>query len=179
MLAVAAVTACAKDEAISLNQEAIDFGAPFVENSTRATDPSFGTTGKPFEKFQVWGTAGDVAIYAGDNVTGSVGLNSVWTCTKQNFWVNGVVYKFAAVANDDANGDKAGVIVGHAGNTGVVVKDCTAENSTVSAGRDAGQIVGAAKEANVTDCSATNVTVTANGEGTGANVRNEVIGRVL
>ena len=105
MLAVAAVTACAKDEAISLNQESIDFGAPFVENSTRATDPSLGTTDKPFEKFQVWGTAGDVAIYAGDNVTGSVGLNSVWTCTKQNFWVNGVVYKFAAVANGDANVD--------------------------------------------------------------------------
>lgn len=105
MLAVAAVTACAKDEAISLNQESIDFGAPFVENSTRATDPSLGTTGKPFEKFQVWGTAGDVAIYAGDNVTGTVGPNSVWTCTKQNFWVNGVVYKFAAVANGDATVD--------------------------------------------------------------------------
>lgn len=105
MLAVAAVTACAKDEAISLNQEAIDFGSPFVENSTRATDPSLGTTDKPFTKFQVWGTAGNVAIYAGENVSGSVGPNSVWTCTKQNFWVNGVVYKFAAVANGDANVD--------------------------------------------------------------------------
>ena len=105
MLAVAAVTACAKDEAISLNQESIDFGAPFVENSTRATDPSLGTTDKPFKKFQVWGTAGDVAIYAGENVTGTVGPNSVWTCAKQNFWVNGVVYKFAAVANGDANVD--------------------------------------------------------------------------
>ena len=83
------------------------------------------------------------------------------------------------VANSEANGDKCGVIVGHAGNAGVVVKDCTAANSTVTAGRDAGQIAGAAKEANVTGCSATNVTVTANGEGTGANIRNEVIGRIL
>ena len=83
------------------------------------------------------------------------------------------------VANSDANGDKCGVIVGHAGNAGVIVKDCTAANSTVTAGRDAGQIAGAAKEANVTGCSATNVTVTANGEGTGANIRNEVIGRIL
>ncbi|MBS7385794.1 MAG: hypothetical protein KIG28_06610 [Bacteroidales bacterium] len=38
---------------------------------------------------------------------------------------------------------------------------------------------GAALDANVKDCSATNVTVTANGTSTGANIRNEVIGRVL
>ena len=61
----------------------------------------------------------------------------------------------------------------------MAVKKCTATDSTVSAGRDAGQIVGAAKAENVTECSATNVTVTANGEGTGANIRNEVIGRLL
>ena len=82
-------------------------------------------------------------------------------------------------ANDDANGDKCGVIVGNAPNAGTPVKDCTAADSTVSAGRDAGQIAGAAKEANVTGCSATNVTVTDNGEGTGKNIRNEVIGRIL
>ena len=83
------------------------------------------------------------------------------------------------VANADANGDKCGVIVGNAPNAGTSIKACTATDSTVSAGRDAGQIVGAAKEAYVTDCSATNVTVTANGEGTGNNIRNEVIGRLL
>ena len=82
-------------------------------------------------------------------------------------------------ANDDACGDKVGGIVGHAGNAGVVVKNCTISNSTISAGRDAGQIAGAAKEANVIGCSATNVAVTANDECTGANVRNEVIGRLL
>lgn len=99
-------------------------------------------------------------------------------CTIENCHVAKAVVE-CHVANDDANGDKCGVIVGHAGNAGVVVKDCTASDSTVSAGRDAGQIAGAAKTENVTGCSATNVTVTANGEGTGANVRNEVIGRVL
>lgn len=82
-------------------------------------------------------------------------------------------------ANDDANGDKCGAIVGHAGNTGVIVKDCSAQNSTISAGRDAGQIVGAAKVDNIINCSATNVKVTANGEGTGDYIRNEVIGRIL
>ena len=36
MLAVAAVTACAKDEPISVDRQAIGFGNPFVENSVRA-----------------------------------------------------------------------------------------------------------------------------------------------
>ena len=79
----------------------------------------------------------------------------------------------------DACGDKVGVIVGHAGNAGVKVENCSATDSTVTAGRDAGQIVGAAKEANVTGCTATNVTVTAGGDCTGANVNNAVIGRTL
>jgi hypothetical protein len=89
--------------------------------------------------------------------------NATITCTK---------------ANNDADGDKAGALIGNA-TVATPVKDCTAANSTVSAGRDAGQLIGAGKEANVTGCSATNVTVSANGTGTGANVRNEVIGRLL
>ena len=99
-------------------------------------------------------------------------------CTVENCHISKAVVE-CHVANDDANGDKCGVLVGHAGNAGVAVKNCTATDSAVSAGRDAGQIVGAAKAENVTGCSATNVTVTANGEGTGANIRNEVIGRLL
>ena len=81
--------------------------------------------------------------------------------------------------NDDANGDKCGGIVGHAGNNGVKVKGCVVSNSTISAGRDAGQVVGAALTVNVENCSATNVTVTANGTSTGANINNTVIGREL
>ena len=81
-------------------------------------------------------------------------------------------------ANDDADGDKAGALIGNA-TVATPVKDCTASNSTVSAGRDAGQVIGAGKAANVTGCSATNVTVSANGTSTGANIKNEVIGRNL
>ena len=81
--------------------------------------------------------------------------------------------------NSDANGDKCGGIVGYAGNTGTSVKNCTVSDSTISAGRDAGQVVGAAKTVNVSNCSASSVTVTANGTSTGANIRKEVIGRVL
>ena len=82
-------------------------------------------------------------------------------------------------ANNDACGDKVGVIVGHAGNAGVKVENCSATNCKVVAGRDAGQIAGAAKPANVTDCTATDVTVTAGGDCTGANIKEEIIGRQL
>lgn len=82
-------------------------------------------------------------------------------------------------ANDDACGDKVGVIVGHAGNAGVKVENCSAKDCSVLAGRDAGQIAGAAKTANVIDCTATQVTVAATGECTGANVNEALIGRVL
>ncbi len=99
-------------------------------------------------------------------------------CTIENCHVTGATVT-CTHANNDACGDKAGVIVGHAGNAGVVVKGCTATNSTVTAGRDAGQIAGAAKEANITGCTAENVTVSATDDCTGANIKNEVIGRIL
>jgi hypothetical protein len=81
-------------------------------------------------------------------------------------------------ANGDADGDKAGALIGNA-TVATTVTNCTASNSTVSSGRDAGQLIGAGKEAKVTGCSATNVAVSSNGTGTGANIRNEVIGRLL
>ena len=81
-------------------------------------------------------------------------------------------------ANEDANGDKTGTIAGYVGEDAKIT-DCTAKDSTVSTGRDGGQIVGAAKASTVVNCSATNVVVSVNGTSTGANVRNEVIGREL
>ena len=120
----------------------------------------------------------------GANVTGhhNVGVISGYMetsgCTIENCHVKNATVSCTSV-NSDANGDKCGGIVGHAGNAGVVVNGCTVTNSTISAGRDAGQVVGAALIANISGCSATNVTVTANGTSTGANIRNEVIGRVL
>lgn len=81
--------------------------------------------------------------------------------------------------NDDADGDKCGGIVGFAGNAGTPVSNCTVSNTAISAGRDAGQVAGAAKEANITDCSASQVSVTADGSSTSANIRNELIGRTL
>ena len=101
MLAVAAVTACAKDEAISLNQESIGFGNPFVENSTRA-DYSDGV--QKLTKFNVYGTvtgtAGTVNIFDGVLVEGNVG-NADWSYDEQynQYWIPGANYSFAAVVD--------------------------------------------------------------------------------
>ena len=81
-------------------------------------------------------------------------------------------------ANSDACGDKAAMIVGYTNESTTSVKDCTAKNGTVKAGRDAGQIVGC-NSANVTvsGCSAENVTVSAIEGCTGANINNDIVGR--
>ena len=107
---------------------------------------------------------GVVAGYLSGNIDNCHVTNSTVVCTH---------------ANDDACGDKAGAIVGYI-NTGLV-NNCSASDTTVSAGRDAGQIVGSSKEAYVANCTATNVNVTviAHADCTGANIRNEIIGRVL
>lgn len=102
LIAVVAMASCSKDEVLELNREQIGFGEAFVENSTRATDPSYsGTTN--FESFNVWGTvdggAGLVPIFAGETVTGTVGVGNEWTCTKKQYWVKDAIYNFAALAN--------------------------------------------------------------------------------
>lgn len=106
-----------------------------------------------------------------------VGYITEETALVENCHVTGATIS-CTVANSEANGDKAGALIGNATNA-TKVKDCTAANSTVSAGRDAGQVMGAGRSANVTGCSATNVTVNANGTGTGANINEAVIGRAL
>lgn len=103
MLAVATLASCAKEETLSFDKgEAIQFGS-FVENSTRAADPSLGTSTNPFTSFNVWGTVDGtgnaVAIYAGDLVSVTIGQNSIWTCATTQYWINGAVYNFAGVKN--------------------------------------------------------------------------------
>ena len=121
----------------------------------------------------------ETATVTGNHNVGVIaGYMETAGCTIINCHVVGATI-VANHANNDACGDKVGVIVGHAGNADVKVENCSAKDSTVTAGRDAGQIAGAAKTANVVGCTATNVTVTATGECTGANINNAVIGRVL
>ena len=104
---------------------------------------------------------GVIAGYLTGSVTGCTVKNATVQCTHKN---------------NEACGDKAGVIVGYI-NKGLVTGN-TAENCTVTAGRDAGQIVGTAKTAQAYGNTVNNVTVTATGDCTGANIRNEEIGRL-
>lgn len=101
-MAFAALAACNKAEVIETQEgEQIAFNNAFVENTTKAaTDPSLGTAGNPFTSFDVWGTVGGVAIYAGEAVTGTVGEESVWTCASvKQYWIKDAQYKFSALAN--------------------------------------------------------------------------------
>lgn len=84
-------------------------------------------------------------------------------------------------ANDDACGDKAGVIVGYAGPAAdnVKIAKSSAKYCTVSAGRDAGQLIGLGYTASISELTANNVQVSATGDCTGANVNNNIIGRVM
>ena len=100
LAALAMVAACNKAEVIEVPQgDAIAFENPFVDNATKATatDPSYGAV--DFTKFQVWGTANDVAIFNGNDVEGVVGEGNEWSCSNKQYWIEGVKYDFAAVAN--------------------------------------------------------------------------------
>ena len=102
LTALATFAACNKAEIIETQEgEQIAFNNAFVENTTKAaTDPSLGTAGNPFTSFDVWGTVGGVAIYAGEEVTGTVGEESIWTCASvKQYWIKDAQYKFSALAN--------------------------------------------------------------------------------
>lgn len=123
LLAVAALASCAKEDVIVADPgELIAFNS-FVENSTRATDPTYGTVS--LTSFNVYGTVqgtgnGVVNIYDGDVVTGAVGqketitdengnqiqVDKAWSCDVKQYWIAGAQYNFAAVVDVDKNTDK-------------------------------------------------------------------------
>ncbi len=118
------------------------------------------------------------------NVTGNHWVGSVVGYlqfgTVDNCKVNGstVTSKYF---NGDRDGDKAGGAIGFMGpNAEAKCNNCVVTNSHIYALRDAGQVVGMAYNVSesVTNCRAENVTVTAIEGGTGANIREELVGRV-
>ncbi|MBO5481129.1 MAG: hypothetical protein J6A63_08075 [Clostridia bacterium] len=123
-------------------------------------------------------TVANATIIGNHNVAGIVGWTNAYVenCHVINTTISCV---YSAVNGEDGN--KAGAIVGYLDTgTQAKVSNCSAENVQINAGRDAGQLIGAAKTIGLGEGNtATNVTVVANGTGTGANVRNEFIGRVL
>ena len=97
--AMAAMAACATDETVVASKgDAIEFGNAFVDNSVRATDPTYSGT-KNLEAINVYGAINNsVNIFNATPVTGSVGTN-VWTCGVTQYWIAGGHYEFAAVAD--------------------------------------------------------------------------------
>ena len=107
LLAVAALASCAKEDVIVADPgELIGFNS-FVENSTRATDPSY--SNKQIAKFNVYGTVnggqGDVLIYPGTEITkGSADYGAAWTCPVNQYWIAGANYKFVGIVDGNVNG---------------------------------------------------------------------------
>lgn len=101
LLTIATLISCSKDEIVKeASKLPISFGNVFVENSTRATDNTYGST-NVLKHFNVYGTvtgnSNTVNIYNGDAVEGTIGGD--WNCDKVQYWVPDCTYAFTAIAN--------------------------------------------------------------------------------
>ena len=107
LMTLATLASCNKAEIIETNPDSIiTFGEAFVDNATKATDPTYGTVNK-LTKFNVYGTvtgtAGTVNIFDGVEVTGTVGATE-WSYDEQynQYWIPGADYDFVGIVNADA-----------------------------------------------------------------------------
>ena len=102
ILALAAtLVGCAKEDIVrEAPRQAIGFGTPFVENSTRVDYSTPGTLTKFNVYGTVTGTAGIVNIYNGVEVTGTIG-NTDWSHAEQynQYWIPGADYDFTAIVD--------------------------------------------------------------------------------
>jgi hypothetical protein len=107
LAAVVALVACSKEQTlVQPEREAIGFGTPFVENSTRV---DYSTTA--LTEFYVYGTvtgtAGTVNIFDGDKVTKTqqvgtdIGDTNTWwyAASDAQYWIPKASYNFAAVVD--------------------------------------------------------------------------------
>lgn len=103
LLTIATLISCSKDEIVKeASKLPISFGNVFVENSTRATDNTYGST-NVLKHFNVYGTvtgnSNTVNIYNGDAVKGTIGGD--WNCDKVQYWVPDCTYSFTAIVDGD------------------------------------------------------------------------------
>lgn len=100
VLAIAGLVACNREETVlKQNGAPITFDS-FVENATRANDPS--TTTANIEEFFVWSymNAPDGVVFDDEKVWKA---NGGWTYTQTQYWLPGQNYYFAAIAGDRSN----------------------------------------------------------------------------
>ena len=104
---------CSSDETLeSIEPKAITFGSVTLENSSRATDPSYGDS-NPIDQFKVWGsvkgnTGTTVNVFSGatvrnqylnDTDTDDDGYGQAWTCDVAQYWIPSAEYNFMAISN--------------------------------------------------------------------------------
>ena len=95
-LAAIGMVACVKEEVTLLPQgDAISFESAFIDNATRAEDPSITTA--TLGGFKVWGFVKehDGEIFNGVEVTKN---GNVWSYDGTQYWVPKQPYYFAALA---------------------------------------------------------------------------------
>lgn len=109
VLAIAALAACANEEIVSMDKgEAIQFGNAFVNNSTRATDPSYST--KNIESLLVYGTVNNQNIFDAAIVSKTGDYGSIWSCEDalgneiKQYWIAGANYKFVGIVDGEKDG---------------------------------------------------------------------------
>ena len=108
LAAVVALAACSKEQTIVADRgDAIGFDS-FIENSTRAIDPSYGTTNL-IEEFYVWGTvkgnamADAMLLYNGAKVYDTTPEYGVaYGCDQTEYWLPSATYNFVALAGHDS-----------------------------------------------------------------------------
>ena len=105
ILAVAALAGCAKEQIVTVNQEAITFENAFVDNATKAID-NYTITKSNLGTFDVWGTTQRPAINEivpifVKEVVSSTDNGNTWTYSASNtqYWIPGNSYVFAAAKN--------------------------------------------------------------------------------
>ena len=100
ILVAATLVACAKEDVISQNNEAIGFKQAFVDNSVRSVvDPSL--TADNLTDFAVYGTVENADLFncirVAKDITNTE-LSSVWKYAGTQYWIAGAKYNFAAIA---------------------------------------------------------------------------------
>ena len=108
LAAVVALAACSKEQTVVADRgDAIGFDS-FIENSTRAIDPSYGTNNL-VKEFYVWGTvkgnvmADAMLLYNGAKVYDTTPEYGVaYGCDQTEYWLPSATYNFVALAGHDS-----------------------------------------------------------------------------
>ena len=98
VLAIASMVACMNEETVRVKDgNPIAFENTYVQNATRANDPS--TTTNNIQEFSVWAymNAVDGVVFDDETVSRS---GDDWTYTNTQYWMPGNNYYFAAFAGD-------------------------------------------------------------------------------